>query len=135
MVIEGDFVPGVVASKNPLKPVSGYNVFPFPAIGNTPNYVEGGGDMLMAFKDNPAIRALVQYLATGAGPDDLGEAGRVHRSREDGRGERVSGRDHARDGDARSARRRCSGSTCPTSSRPRSAARSGRASSRSSRTS
>jgi ABC-type Fe3+ transport system substrate-binding protein len=66
MVIEGDFVPGVVSGKNPLKPVSGYNVFPFPAIGNTANYVEGGGDMLMAFKDSPAIRALVQYLATGA---------------------------------------------------------------------
>jgi alpha-glucoside transport system substrate-binding protein len=65
MVIEGDFVPGVVAGKNPLKPVSGYNVFPFPAIGNTANYVEGGGDMVMAFKDTPAIRALVQYLATG----------------------------------------------------------------------
>jgi maltose-binding protein MalE len=65
MVIEGDFVPGVVASSNKLKPVSGYNVFPFPAIGNTANYVEGGGDMLMAFKDTPAIRALVSYLATG----------------------------------------------------------------------
>jgi alpha-glucoside transport system substrate-binding protein len=65
MIAEGDFVPGVVASKNPLKPVSGYNVFPFPSIGNTANYVEGGGDMLMAFKDTPAIRALVQYLATG----------------------------------------------------------------------
>ena len=65
MVIEGDFVPGVVAGKNPLKPVSGYNVFAFPAIGNTANYVEGGGDMVMAFKDTPAIRALVQYLATG----------------------------------------------------------------------
>ena len=65
MVIEGDFVPGVVASKNPLKPVSGYNVFPFPVIGTSTNYVEGGGDILMAFKDTPAIRALVQYLATG----------------------------------------------------------------------
>jgi alpha-glucoside transport system substrate-binding protein len=65
MVIEGDFVPGVVAGKNPLKPVSGYNVFPFPVIGTAKNYVEGGGDMLMAFKDTPAIRALVQYLATG----------------------------------------------------------------------
>ena len=64
-VIEGDFVPGVVA-KNPLKPVSGYNVFPFPAIGNTANYVEGGGDELMMFKDTPATRALVSYLATGA---------------------------------------------------------------------
>src|SRR4029077_7640045 len=32
---------------------------------NTKNYVEGGGDELMAFKDTPAIRALVKYLATG----------------------------------------------------------------------
>ena len=65
MVIEGDFVPGVVAGKNALKPVSGYNVFPFPAIGITQNYVEGGGDELMAFSDTPAIRTLVKYLATG----------------------------------------------------------------------
>jgi alpha-glucoside transport system substrate-binding protein len=65
MVIEGDFVPGVV-SPNPLKPGSGYSVFPFPTIGNTAGYVEGGGDELMMFKDNPATRALVQYLATGA---------------------------------------------------------------------
>jgi alpha-glucoside transport system substrate-binding protein len=65
-VIEGDFVPGVVASSTKLKPVSGYNVFPFPAIGNTAGYVEGGGDEIMMFKDSPASRALVQYLATGA---------------------------------------------------------------------
>jgi alpha-glucoside transport system substrate-binding protein len=64
-VIEGDFVPGVVASKNELKPVTGYNVTPFPEIGNTPNYVVGGGDMLMMFKDTPAVRALVKYLSTG----------------------------------------------------------------------
>jgi alpha-glucoside transport system substrate-binding protein len=65
-VIEGDFVPGVVAGTNKLKPVSGYNVFPFPSIGSAKNYVEGGGDMLMMFKDTPATRALVKYLATGA---------------------------------------------------------------------
>jgi alpha-glucoside transport system substrate-binding protein len=65
MVIEGDFVPGVVGTSNPLKPVSGYNVFAFPAIGNTQNYVEGGGDELMMFRDTPAARALVRYLATG----------------------------------------------------------------------
>ena len=65
IVIEGDFVPGVVSPK-PLKPGSGYNVFPFPAIGNTKGYVEGGGDEIMMFKDNPATRALVSYLATGA---------------------------------------------------------------------
>jgi len=63
MVIEGDFVPGVVASKNPLKPVSGYNVFPFPVIGTSTNYVEGGGDMLMAFKDTPAIRGMIRKVS------------------------------------------------------------------------
>jgi ABC-type glycerol-3-phosphate transport system substrate-binding protein len=67
MVIEGDFVPGVVASSNPLKPISGFNVFPFPTVGKGgSNVVEGGGDELMMFRDNPAIRALVTYLATGA---------------------------------------------------------------------
>ena len=64
-VIEGDFVPGVVASKNKLKPGSGYNVFAFPSLGAQANVVEGGGDELMAFRDTPAIRALVKYLATG----------------------------------------------------------------------
>jgi ABC-type glycerol-3-phosphate transport system substrate-binding protein len=64
-VIEGDFVPGVL-SKNPLKPVSGYNVYAFPAVGSSgQNVVEGGGDELMMFRDTPAIRALVKYLATG----------------------------------------------------------------------
>jgi ABC-type glycerol-3-phosphate transport system substrate-binding protein len=65
-VIEGDFVPGVVSSSNPLKPVDGYNVFAFPAIGDSgQNVVEGGGDMLMMFTDNDAVRALVNYLSTG----------------------------------------------------------------------
>ncbi len=65
MVIEGDFVPGVVASTNKLKAGTGYNVFPFPAIGNTEGYVEGGGDELMMFRNTAATRALVKYLATG----------------------------------------------------------------------
>jgi alpha-glucoside transport system substrate-binding protein len=65
-VIEGDFVPGVVASSNKLKAVTGYNVFPFPSIGSGgSNVVEGGGDELMMFRDTPAIRALVNYLSTG----------------------------------------------------------------------
>jgi alpha-glucoside transport system substrate-binding protein len=65
MVIEGDFVPGVVASKNKLKAGSGYNVFAFPQIGTQSAVVEGGGDELMAFRSNAAIQALVKYLATG----------------------------------------------------------------------
>ena len=64
MVIEGDFVPGVVASKNPLKPISGYNQFAFPSINGSKPAVMGGGDALIVFKDNPAVRALIKYLLT-----------------------------------------------------------------------
>jgi alpha-glucoside transport system substrate-binding protein len=64
-VIEGDFVPGVVTSKTTLKPESGYNVFPFPTVGSAaPGEVVGGGDSVAMFKDTPAARALVQYLAS-----------------------------------------------------------------------
>jgi ABC-type glycerol-3-phosphate transport system substrate-binding protein len=62
MVLEGDFVPGVV--KTSLKPVKDYNVFPFPSIGGSPASVVGGGDIVVMFKDNPATRAFVSYLAT-----------------------------------------------------------------------
>jgi alpha-glucoside transport system substrate-binding protein len=64
MVIEGDFVPGVVASSNPLKPITGYNVFNFPSINGSKPAVMGGGDIVAMLKDTPATRALIQYLAT-----------------------------------------------------------------------
>jgi alpha-glucoside transport system substrate-binding protein len=64
LVAEGDFVPGVVASSNPLKPVTGYNVFPFPSVDGSAESVVGGGDTIMMFKDSPAAEALIKYLAT-----------------------------------------------------------------------
>jgi ABC-type glycerol-3-phosphate transport system substrate-binding protein len=64
MVLEGDFVPGVVASSNPLKPVTGYNVFNFPSINGSKPAVMGGGDIVAMLKDTPATRALINYLAT-----------------------------------------------------------------------
>ncbi len=63
-VIEGDFVPGVVAGKTKLKPKTGFNVFPFPAIGSAENNVVGGGDSIVMFKSSPASQALVKYLAS-----------------------------------------------------------------------
>jgi alpha-glucoside transport system substrate-binding protein len=63
MVMEGDFVPGVLAA-NPLKPVSGYNVFDFPSIDGSEPAVMGGGDIVAMLKDTPATRALITYLAT-----------------------------------------------------------------------
>jgi alpha-glucoside transport system substrate-binding protein len=62
MVIEGDFVPGVVES--PLKPETGYNVFPFPSINDSAPGVVGGGDLVVMFEDSPATQAFIQYLAT-----------------------------------------------------------------------
>lgn len=63
-VIEGDFVPGVVSSKTKLEPETGYNVFPFPAVGDAENFVVGGGDSIVMFKDSPAAQALVEFLAS-----------------------------------------------------------------------
>ena len=62
MVIEGDFVPGVVES--PLEPESGYNVFAFPSINDSPPSVVGGGDMAVMFEDSPAAQAFIEYLAS-----------------------------------------------------------------------
>ncbi|HEV2059254.1 MAG TPA: ABC transporter substrate-binding protein [Solirubrobacteraceae bacterium] len=65
MVIEGDFVPGVVADENKLAPKTGYDVFAFPSVdGEGANAVVGGGDSLVMFKDSPAARALFEYLVS-----------------------------------------------------------------------
>src|SRR3954469_5944670 len=46
-VIEGDFVPGVVAGKTTLKPGTGYNVYDFPSVADSKPSVVGGGDSLI----------------------------------------------------------------------------------------
>ena len=61
-IMEGDFVPG--SAKTTLNPVDGYNVFPFPQVGDTPNLVMGGGDIAIAFEDNAAVQAFMKYLTT-----------------------------------------------------------------------
>jgi alpha-glucoside transport system substrate-binding protein len=69
-VIEGDFVPGVVSSKTTLRAGTGYDVFPFPSLGSGgSNVVVGGGDSITVFKDTPAVRAFVRFLATPAAAD------------------------------------------------------------------
>jgi alpha-glucoside transport system substrate-binding protein len=62
MVMEGDFVPG--ASTTKAKALTDYNEFAFPSIGSGAPSVVGGGDTVVMFKDTPAARALVTYLAT-----------------------------------------------------------------------
>ncbi len=64
MVIEGDFVPGVVASTTTVKPFTDYNEFPFPTIGSSGSPVLAGADIVVMLKDSPAARALITYLAT-----------------------------------------------------------------------
>ena len=62
MVMEGDFVPG--ASTTKAKPITDYNEFAFPSVGGGAPSVVGGGDTVVMFKDTPAARALVTYLAS-----------------------------------------------------------------------
>jgi alpha-glucoside transport system substrate-binding protein len=62
MVMEGDFVPGVATVK--ATALTDYNMFPFPSIGGSPSSVVAGGDTVVMFKDSPAARAFVAYLAT-----------------------------------------------------------------------
>jgi ABC-type glycerol-3-phosphate transport system substrate-binding protein len=64
MTMEGDFVPGVATTT--LKPITGFNQFPFPSVNGSPPSVVGGGDTVVMFKDSPAARALISFLATPA---------------------------------------------------------------------
>ena len=64
MVLEADFVEGEIVNSTKAKPETGFNVFDFPSINDSPPAVVGGGDQLVMFKDSPAARALVEYLAS-----------------------------------------------------------------------
>ena len=74
-VIEGDFVPGVVADSTRLEPETGYNVYAFPEIGDSQDYVVGGGDSIATFRDTPAVRAFVEFLASTEGARPWAERG------------------------------------------------------------
>jgi alpha-glucoside transport system substrate-binding protein len=63
-VYEGDFVAGVITTETKAKANTDFNVFDFPSVNGSEPAVVGGGDMIVMFKDNPAAKALVQYLAT-----------------------------------------------------------------------
>ena len=66
MVLQGDFVGLEILQATKAKPKTGFNVVPFPAItpGPDAHAVETGGDLIITFKDSPAIEAFVKYLAT-----------------------------------------------------------------------
>ena len=63
-VLEGDFVGGVITAETQAEPQTDFDVFPFPEANDSGPVVVGGGDVMVMFKDNPAARALISYLAT-----------------------------------------------------------------------
>jgi alpha-glucoside transport system substrate-binding protein len=66
MVFEADFVGGVILSQTKAKAKTGFNTFVWPQITKGPDAsaVEIAGDLMVTFRDTPAIRAFVKYLAT-----------------------------------------------------------------------
>ncbi len=62
MVIEADFVPGVVETT--LEAETGYNFFTFPSINDSPASVVAKGNLVIAFRDTPAVRAFMEYLVS-----------------------------------------------------------------------
>jgi alpha-glucoside transport system substrate-binding protein len=66
MVFEADFVGSVILDTTKAKSGTGFNTFVWPSITPGPNAssVEIGGDLMVAFRDTPAIEAFMKYLAT-----------------------------------------------------------------------
>jgi alpha-glucoside transport system substrate-binding protein len=64
MVFEGDFVQGEILASTKAQPGTDFNQFPFPGPQAGDKSVVTAGDTLITFRDDPATRAFVEYLAT-----------------------------------------------------------------------
>ncbi len=64
MVMEGDFVGTFINTETKAKVGEGADVFTFPSINDSPPVVVGAGDSIVMFKDSPAARAMIEYLAS-----------------------------------------------------------------------
>nr|MBA3787145.1 carbohydrate ABC transporter substrate-binding protein [Actinomycetota bacterium] len=64
IVMEGDFVGTFINTETKVKVGEGADVFTFPSINDSPPVVVGAGDSIVMFKDTPAARAMIEYLAT-----------------------------------------------------------------------
>ena len=64
--LQGDFVSLEILQATKSKPQKDFNVVPFPAItsGANAKAVETGGDLIITFRDSPAIEAFMKYLAS-----------------------------------------------------------------------
>lgn len=69
MVIEADFVAGEIVNSTKAQPETGFSEFDFPSINDSAPAVVSAGDQVVMFKDSPAARALVEYLATPEASD------------------------------------------------------------------
>ena len=84
--------------------------------------VEIGGDLFVTFRDTPAIEAFVNFLATAPAAEAWAKQGGFGTGNNNVPASIYPGRDHEGDRGADPERRSRSCSTCPTSSRRRSAA-------------
>src|SRR5579862_6308970 len=77
IVFEADFVSGVILSSTKAKAGTGFNVAPFPSItaGPDASAIEISGDLLVTFRDTPAIEAFVKFLATAPAADAWAKEG------------------------------------------------------------
>lgn len=75
MVFEGDFVAGVILDETGAEPITGFNLFPFPAIEGSPPSVVTAGDTAVMFTDSPVAQAFIRYLATPEAAEIWGEQG------------------------------------------------------------
>jgi len=64
IVMEGDFVATFINTETKAKVGEGADVFTFPSINDSPPVVVGAGDSVVMFKDSPAARAMITYLAS-----------------------------------------------------------------------
>ena len=79
MVMEGDFVAGVIASETNAKVGRRAKVFPYPAAtAKSAKPLIVGGDAAVLMRDSEAGRALIEFLATPDGGGRVGRARRLH---------------------------------------------------------
>ena len=74
-VYEGDFVANTIRDETDAKAEEDYNFFAFPSVDGSDPAIVGGGDVVVMLKDRPAVRELIEYLATGEAAEVWAELG------------------------------------------------------------
>ena len=75
IVYEGSFVAGVIGDSSDYKVGEDANWFPFPAVGDSPDAVVGGGDVAVQFNDSEATSAFMTYLASSDAAEGMVSTG------------------------------------------------------------